>query len=132
MGYLCAEFFFYCFTIQAIQQDLADNQHLVTEVDHLAQHFEPEAGQRADEVGRQWTSLETSLERLSDCYDQAAADWVSVENNLDDIRQWCADKLEWSHQRTVQPGEEAETLAEIQVIAKGNETASPWTRSVIK
>lgn len=97
----------------------------MTETNQLAEHFEPEAGQRADDVNVQWKALESSLEQLSDCYSRAVSDWTDVERNLDDIQQWCTEKLSWTSQRTVKPGEEAETLAEIQVIAlvKGNETS---------
>lgn len=96
---------------------MAAGQHLVKEVEQLALDFEPQAGERAADIGVEWTKLETSLGRLSDCYSHAAADWIGVESHLDDVQQWCADKIAWS-QRSVEPGDEAETLAQIQVKSK--------------
>lgn len=87
----------------------------MAEVEQLAEPFEPQAGERAADIGVQWTRLESSLDRLSDCYGHAAADWIGIEADLDDIQQWCSAKIEWS-QRSVKPGEEDETLAQIQVI----------------
>jgi hypothetical protein len=80
----------------------------------LAEPFEPLAGERAADVGVQWTELESSLDRRSNCYGHAAADWMGIEAELDDIQQWCLLKLEWA-QHSVTPGEEDETLAQIQV-----------------
>lgn len=106
---------FVCFFIvQTIHEELTTNQHLVSEVNLLAEPFEPEAGERAADVGVQWTELESSLDRLSNCYGHAAADWMGIEAELDDIQQWCLLKLEWT-QHSVTPGEEDETLAQIQV-----------------
>lgn len=87
----------------------------MAEVEQLAEPFEPQAGDRAADIGVQWAELESSLVRLSDCYGHAAADWMGIEAELDDIQQWCSTNIEWS-QRSVEPGEEAETLAHIQVI----------------
>jgi hypothetical protein len=86
----------------------------VSQVGLLAEPFEPLAGERAADVGVQWTELESSLDRLSNCYGHAAADWMGIEAELDDIQQWCLLKLEWA-QHSVTPGEEDETLAQIQV-----------------
>jgi hypothetical protein len=80
----------------------------------LAEPFEPLAGERAADVEVQWTELESSLDRRSNCYGHAAADWMGIEAELDDIQQWCLLKLEWA-QHSVTPGEEDETLAQIQV-----------------
>lgn len=86
----------------------------MAEVGQLAEPFELQASERAADIGVQWTQLESSLDRLSDCYGHAAADWIGIEAELDDLQQWCAAKIEWS-QRSVKPGEEDETLAQIQV-----------------
>ena len=111
----CSACNFVCFFIvQTIHEELTTNQHLVSEVNLLAEPFEPEAGERAADVGVQWTELESSLDRLSNCYGHVAADWMGIEAELDDIQQWCLLKLEWT-QHSVTPGEEDETLAQIQV-----------------
>lgn len=102
------------YIVQAVQEELASHQHLVDEVNQLSQDFEPQTGERAAGIGIEWTTLETSLERLRDCYGHAAADWIGIESHLDDIQQWCSDKIEWSR-RFVEPGKETETLAQIQV-----------------
>lgn len=86
----------------------------MSEVGRLAEPFEPQAGETAADIAVQWTELESSLDRLSHCYGHAAADWMGIEAELDDIQQWCSNKLEWT-QHSVTPGEEDETLAQIQV-----------------
>ncbi len=85
------------------------------EVGQLAEPFEAQAAERAADIGVQWSQLESSLGRLSNCYGHAAADWMGIEAELDDIQQWCSVKIDWS-QRSVIPGEEEETLAQIQVL----------------
>lgn len=84
-------------------------------MNQLAEPFEPEAGEQATQVGLRWSELESSLERLSKRYGNAAADWLGVESELDDIQQWCAEKIDWSR-CSVEPGDEAQTLAQIQVL----------------
>ncbi|EFX67343.1 hypothetical protein DAPPUDRAFT_261694 [Daphnia pulex] len=47
---------------QTIHEELTTNQHLVSEVGLLAEPFEPRlAGERAADVGVQWTELESSF-----------------------------------------------------------------------
>lgn len=86
----------------------------MAQVEQLAQPLDAQAGEKAADIGVKWTQLESSLDRLSDCYGHAASDWMAIEAELDDIQQWCTDKIEWS-QHSVQPGQEEETLAHIQV-----------------
>lgn len=91
---------------------MAANQELVEKVNRLAEPFEPQASERAANVGLQWTELESSVDRLSDCYGHAAADWMGIEAELEDIQQWAVAKIEWTQ---LSVAEEAETLAQIQV-----------------
>ena len=97
---------------QAIRDELAANQGLIEEVNRLGEPFEPE--ERAADVGLQWAQLETSLERLSERYGHAAADWMGVEAELDDIHRWATVNIEWT-QLSAATDDGAETLARIQV-----------------
>lgn len=108
--------FMYCFLslMQTIHEELASHQHLVAHVEQLAEPLEAEAAEKAADIGVQWTQLESSLDRLSDCYGHAASDWMGIEAELQDIQQWCSEQIEWS-QRSIQPGQEDQTLAHIQV-----------------
>lgn len=82
---------------------------------------EPFEGEdRSAEVGVQWTQLETSLDRLSERYGHAAADWMGVEAELDDIHRWAAAGVEWAQLSASRQDDRAETLARIQVNRPGS------------
>lgn len=83
-------------------------------VQHNAAPFEQHVNEKVSDVSTRWQDLEKSLLHLSSRYGNAVDDWVRIESTFGDILRWAVSKIDWS-QRSVKAGEEAETIAEIEV-----------------
>jgi hypothetical protein len=117
------------FYFQTLQEDLAAHQGLLETLRNHGQPFEPQVNDRLAEIETQWTGLESSLQRQARDYGNAAADWIGIQGDLDELLSWCSTNIDWC-ERSVKPGEETETLAQIQVTTNGlTWTATPKERN---
>lgn len=99
---------------QTLQGELALHQDLLETLRCRGQPFEPQVNDRVAHIETQWAQLDSSLRLLVNVYGDAAADWIGIQGDLDELLDWCSKHIDWC-QRSVRPGEETETLAQIQV-----------------
>ena len=93
---------------------MASYYELLDAVRIYAQPFGPQVNDTIANIEKQWSDLELSLNDLALRYQSAVTDWKAIQSDFDSILTWTCVKLDWS-QRSVNSGEETETLAQIQV-----------------